>query len=105
MKMNVEQHLAFHCGFDSMENYFKEIQLNPKKYHSDEVIALLDQFSGVFLEHLNDEIETLAPENMRKIFTNPQEAKDINDKLTKWVVSTAKPMTDVPFVCETFYFN
>ena len=48
---------------------------------------MIDSFAGpgVFLAHLNDEIKTLAPEIVQKIFPDPEEAKKIvRDMVRDW---------------------
>lgn len=98
MKVNIEQHHAFHGGLDCLSNYFLEVQKNPLTYDGGKVLCVLNEFGFIFLQHLNDEICTLAPENMRKIFKNSKEAKEIDKKLVAWVVETSGPFTNVPFV-------
>jgi len=98
MAKNLEQHHAFHAGFEAVEFYFLEVQKDPAMYESAKVVAMLDEFGGIFIDHLNDEIGTLNPEKMKKIFKNPMEAKEINDRMVKWVVESSNATTDVPFV-------
>jgi len=98
MAHNLEQHHAFHDGFEAIEQYFREVQKDPKTYNCHKVISLLNKFGPIFLQHLNDEIETLAPEKMRLIFKDPMEAKAIDKKMVQWIVSTAPATTQVPFV-------
>ena len=101
MKVNLDQHHTFHEGLESLRNYFTEVQKNPSTYDGAKVTTMLDEFGGLFLQHLNDEICTLAPENMRKIFKDPMEAKEIDKRLVAWVVETSNPFTNVPFVYPT----
>jgi hypothetical protein len=98
MAVNLEQHHAFHAGFETIEKYFTQIQKEPASYDCEKVVGLIEEFGPVFLQHLCDEIETLDPEKMNKLFKDPSEAKDIIDKMVKWIVSTAPATTQVPFV-------
>ena len=101
MRVNMEQHHAFHGGLEALEIYFNQVQTDPSVYEGGKVTDMLDQFGSIFLQHLNDEIRTLEPENMRKIFKDPQEAKEIDKRLVAWVVETSNPTTNVPFVTST----
>ena len=103
MAVNLEQHHAFHAGFEAIEKYFTHIQREPDFYDGEKVGGLLDEFGPVFLTHLCDEIETLDPEKMNKLFKDPSEAKDIIDRMVKWIVSTAPATTQVPFVSFSGY--
>ena len=98
MAVNLEQHHAFHGGLETFQNYFKQVQKDPTVYDGEKVTDMLDRFGSIFLQHLNDEICTLTPENMRKIFKDPQEAKEIDKRLVAWVVETSDSTTSVPFV-------
>ena len=98
MTTNIEQHHSFHNGLDSIEQYFKEVQADTKKYSPEKLLGIITQLGPIFIKHLNDEIATLDPENLKTIFNDPNEAKEINDRLVKWIVANANPTTQVPFV-------
>jgi hypothetical protein len=98
MAVNLEQHHAFHAGFETIEKYFTHVQKEPDSYDCEKVVGLIDEFGPVFLQHLCDEIETLDPEKMHKLFKDASEAKDIIQRMVEWIVSTAPAATQVPFV-------
>jgi|SRR5277367_4309414 len=98
MAKNLEQHYAFHAGFEALEAYFSQVQKDPSVYDREKAVAMLDEFGCTFVDHLNDEIRTLEPEKMRKIFADPMEAKEIDTRMVKWIVDSSNPTTDVPFV-------
>jgi hypothetical protein len=98
MAVNIEQHHAFHAGFEAVGEYFQCVQNDPSKYDGEEVIKMIDSFAEVFLAHLNDEIKTLAPEIVQKIFPDPEEAKKIVRDMVKWMVSTSSSTIAVPWV-------
>ena len=105
MAKNLEQHHAFHAGFEEVEDYFLKVQKDPSIYDGAKVIAMLDEFGCTFIDHLNDEIHTLDPEKMKKIFADPMEAKEIDGRMVKWIVQSSKPTTDIPFVSRHTRFN
>lgn len=98
MATNLEQHHSFHDGLGAIEQYFKEVQIDSKKYSSEKILGMINHMGPIFIKHLNDEIATLDPEKLRTIFNDPKEAKEINDRLVKWIVANANPTTQVPFV-------
>jgi hemerythrin-like domain-containing protein len=57
MEGNIEQHRAFDRGLQVFEQYI--YKLKPEDYDGKELKRLLEGFSGVLVEHLSDEIQTL----------------------------------------------
>jgi len=97
-QVNIAQHEAFQAGFEQVEAFFHRIREDPSNYDGAKVIAMIDGFGEGLVAHLRDEIDTFAPVNMRKIFDDPLEAKAVNEKAVKWIVSNASPTTSLPFV-------
>jgi hypothetical protein len=98
MAKNLEQHHAFHDGLQAVDSYFGQVLKDPAIYEGGKVVAMLDEFGCIFVDHLNDEIGTLEPANMRKIFKDPKEAKEIDQKMVQWIVASSSLTADVPWV-------
>jgi hypothetical protein len=63
---------------------------------------LIDSFGGALETHLGDEIDTLSPENMKKIFNSVDEAKEITEGMVKHGIQNSSPWITIPFVCTRF---
>jgi hypothetical protein len=98
MAVNLEQHHSFHDGLQTIEKYFINVKNITSTYSGEKVVELIDTFGPVLIKHLTDEIETLEPQKMKEIFEDPMEAKEISTNMVKWIVSTAPPTTQLPFV-------
>jgi len=94
----MEQHHAFHTGLVELEIYLTEAQLDLSKYDGKKIMEMLDQFGPPLLTHLNDEIDTLGPDVLRKVFKSPEEANEIAERMVKWGVETSSMTRAVPFV-------
>lgn len=93
-----DQHHDFHDGFEAMETYFRSVQKDASLYDGNKTRELIEKFGDVFVKHLVEEIEYIAPENMAKIFDNVEEFKKGHEKMMKWLVSTASKLTTMPWV-------
>ena len=63
------QHKAIHAGLDKFEDYLRECRTGEKELRMDRMKEIMDTFGTVLWEHLNDEVEQLGAENMRKYWT------------------------------------
>jgi len=100
--MNLDQHHSFLPGFDALNQWAEKVKADPSTYDGDKVIGMLDQFGGIFTEHLTLEIDTISPERMQQIWQKPDEAKRCIEEMTKWAVSQSSSVVDVPFVCRYY---
>jgi len=59
MEGNVAQHHAFEGGLEKLKAYVDAVVAGKEKYNGERVVALVDEFGEVLMQHLEDEIETL----------------------------------------------
>jgi len=98
MVENVEQHRMFTDGLATMEEYFGKVKKDPSIYNGDEVTSMIDQFGGVFVLHLREEIDTLEPAKLEKIFPDVKVLMDAHFTMMKWNISTSNKLTTLPWV-------
>lgn len=65
----IGQHKEIHKGLDKLEEYFSACRSGEKDFRLTELKEILDSFGKVLWEHLDDEVEQLKAENMRKYWT------------------------------------
>lgn len=63
MKVNVDQHEAFHDGLETYLNYTEAILCGEDKYDGKRLKSIIESFMPVLREHLLDEIVTLTDLN------------------------------------------
>jgi hemerythrin-like domain-containing protein len=63
------QHKQIHAGLDILEKYLKDCRSGEKELRLSEMKGILDGFGTVLWQHLDDEVEQLGAENMRKYWT------------------------------------
>lgn len=63
------QHKEIHKGLDKFEEYIKQCKSGEKELRLDEMKEIMDSFGGVLWQHLDDEVEQLGAENMRKYWS------------------------------------
>ncbi|KAJ7278459.1 hypothetical protein C8J57DRAFT_1307032 [Mycena rebaudengoi] len=82
MDANVEGHHSFMAGLDDLETYIKAVHADAAAtpYSGKTLIAKLDSFSDVLVEHLREEIPTLESSKMRAAFTK-KELEDLEADL------------------------
>jgi len=100
--MNLDQHHSFVPGFDALNQWAEKVEADPSTYDGDKVIGMLDQFAGIFTEHLTLELDTISPERIQQIWQKPDESKRCIEEMTKWAVSQSSSVVDVPFVCRYY---
>ncbi|TFK75704.1 hypothetical protein BDN72DRAFT_757313 [Pluteus cervinus] len=67
MEHNLEQHESFQGAMDEFEKYIKDVQAKKEKYDGQRTRDLLKAFSDPLVQHLHDEILTIAPEQLLKV--------------------------------------
>jgi hemerythrin-like domain-containing protein len=63
------QHKQIHVGLDKLEKYIEECGTGERELRMQEMKEVLDGFGEVLWQHLDDEVEQLKAENMRKYWT------------------------------------
>ncbi|KAF2708812.1 hypothetical protein K504DRAFT_380498 [Pleomassaria siparia CBS 279.74] len=66
------QHKEIHKGLDKMEEYLRTCQSGERELRLGELKEVMDGFGGVLWQHLDDEVEQLGAENMRKYWALPE---------------------------------
>ena len=105
MEENVEQHKMFHDGLRTMEDYFTQVKKNPSIYDGSKVTEMIDQFGGVFCLHLREEIDTLEPTKLEKIFPDVKVLMNAHFTMMKWNISTSNKLTTLPWVLFPLCFD
>lgn len=59
MSANVEQHHEFEPGLVAFKKYLDDLQAGREKFDGARVVALIDSFGEVLIQHLTDEVQTL----------------------------------------------
>ena len=63
------QHKEIHKGMDKMEQYLDECKAGNQDFRMGELKRIMDSFGTVLWQHLDDEVQQLSVENMRKYWT------------------------------------
>ncbi|KAI4238996.1 MAG: hypothetical protein LQ349_000677 [Xanthoria aureola] len=63
------QHKQIHAGLDQFQAYLEACASGERELRMTELKALMDRFGTVLWTHLDDEVEQLGAENMRKYWT------------------------------------
>ena len=63
------QHKAIHEGIEKLEEYVGQCKTGEKELRMVEMKQVLDSFGTVLWQHLDEEVEQLGAENMRKYWT------------------------------------
>ncbi|ROW17483.1 hypothetical protein VPNG_00659 [Cytospora leucostoma] len=65
----LRQHGEIHKGMDAMEDYLRRCRCGEADFESAVMKAQMDTWGAVLWKHLDQEVETLRPENMRKYWS------------------------------------
>ena len=63
------QHKQIHAGLDMFEEYIEKCKSGEKELRLEEMKGIMDTFGEVLWQHLDDEVEQLGAENMRKFWS------------------------------------
>ena len=63
------QHKQIHNGLDKFEAYIDDCQAGKRDMRMDELKEIMDSFGTVLWAHLQDEIDQLSVDNMRKYWS------------------------------------
>lgn len=67
-----EQHMEIHEGLDKLQSYLEACQRKESDLRREKVQQLLDAFGDILWQHLNDEVQELGAENMKKYWTEAE---------------------------------
>jgi len=101
MVENEQQHQMFQKGLESLGDYCNEVQRYISKYDPREIITIAESFGDTFVNHLHEEIPTLAPEKLRVIFPEQRDIEKTFSHMMKWIISSATKIKGLPFVSQT----
>jgi len=63
------QHKEIHAGLVKLQEYLNEVKDGERELILKELKVVMDGFGTVLWQHLNDEVEQLGADNMRKFWT------------------------------------
>lgn len=63
------QHKEIHAGLVKLQQYLEEVKSGERELVLKDLKVVMDSFGIVLWEHLNDEVEQLGAENMRRFWT------------------------------------
>ena len=66
------QHKAIHRGLDKLEAYLQACRTGEREVRLPEMLEILDSFGEVLWQHLDDEVDQLQAENMRKYWSEEE---------------------------------
>ncbi|EPQ57245.1 hypothetical protein GLOTRDRAFT_73898 [Gloeophyllum trabeum ATCC 11539] len=66
---HIRSHKAIHKGLDDLERLIKKWSDDPSSYSPTEMRACLDSFRDVLFKHLDEEVDDLKGENMKKYWS------------------------------------
>lgn len=65
----LSQHKQIHAGLEKLQAYLDGCRSGEKDFRFEELKVIMDGFGKVLWQHLDDEVEQLGAENMRKYWT------------------------------------
>jgi hemerythrin-like domain-containing protein len=68
-EMLLQQHQDIHKGMDAMEEYLRRCRGGEAELEMTVLRAVMDTWGAVLWRHLDQEVEALAAENVRRYFT------------------------------------
>ncbi len=63
------QHKQIHNGLDKFESYIDDCKAGKRDMRMDELKNIMDSFGTVLWAHLQDEVDQLSVDNMRKYWS------------------------------------
>lgn len=63
------QHNAIHEGIEKLEEYVDQCKMGEKELRMGEMKEIMDSFGTVLWTHLDEEVQQLGADNMRKFWT------------------------------------
>jgi hypothetical protein len=98
MSENKGQHEAFMDGFVAMEGYFNQVKKSPEIYDGNKIRKMIETFGPIFVKHLGEEIWTITPDNLAKIFPVEKDLEENFKAMLAWIIKTSSKTTTFPWV-------
>ncbi|KAJ7606364.1 hypothetical protein DFH06DRAFT_1486904 [Mycena polygramma] len=92
---NVAQHAEFVPQLLELKTHLQAVQKGETAYDGVALVRMIHAFGDTMVEHLNDEIPSLASARMREVFTE-QELKDIDSAFVKKALEKIEFATTLP---------
>lgn len=71
----LEQHKLIHAGLDRLEEYMVDVKRGERELRREEVKGILDAFGSVLWSHLEEEVQCLGAERMRRSWSREEIAR------------------------------
>lgn len=68
----LQQHKQIHAGLDAFEAYLKQCRAREVDFEMEVLKGKMEGWGGVLWTHLDQEVETLGAENMRRYWTKEE---------------------------------
>lgn len=68
----IQQHRAIHLGMEQFEKYLRDCRSKKAEFSLPALKEKMDSWGEVFLKHLDQEVEELGAENMRKVWSREE---------------------------------
>jgi hypothetical protein len=104
MQQNLDQHQQFLQGVSELETYFKQIKQTPEAYNPENVRSMIEKFGPVFVQHLTEEIPSIAPEILESIFPDKKDLLKIRLDGRNWVLAHIDKKKILPWVLSSAIF-
>lgn len=65
----LQQHKQIHAGMDQLQKYMIECKTGERSLRREEVRELMQGWGGVLWRHLDEEVESLGAQQMRRYWT------------------------------------
>ena len=65
----LDQHKQIHLGLDELDGYLAPCKNGQREFRLTELKAILDKFGKVLWQHLDEEVENLSAENMKRYWS------------------------------------
>lgn len=65
----LRQHKQIHAGLEKLETYLERCRSGEEDMRGEEVHKLMEAFGAVLWKHLDEEVQTLRADNMRKYWS------------------------------------
>ncbi|KAJ3569698.1 hypothetical protein NP233_g4877 [Leucocoprinus birnbaumii] len=93
-----EAHEAIHKNLDDLEAVLLEAKADTTKFNATQIKEQLEQMKETLFSHLDEEVEHIKSEELKKAGFNETELKELNQNLEKYAKSQGDPFLLVPFM-------
>ncbi|KAF7318885.1 hypothetical protein HMN09_00224100 [Mycena chlorophos] len=92
----IEQHVPIERGLTEILAYIDASRADLSTFDAKKLKSLMEALAGPLFEHLDEEVENLAPERM-KVFTE-EELKQAGKELMVWIRAHSQKYVTLPFM-------